>query len=80
MQGFRFNVKFGFIINNPMSNVLSKISSLTNEEILAELKLMREKQENVIWTDPIILTTTNRSPYEIRNIINDTSYSISTDN
>ena len=37
---------------------------------------MREKQENVIWTDPIILTTTNYRPYEIRNIVSDSTYSI----
>jgi hypothetical protein len=75
MQSFKFNVKFGFIINKPKSGPFSKNSSLTNQEIFAELKLMREKQENVIWTDPIILTTTNYSPYEIRNIINDSTYS-----
>jgi hypothetical protein len=80
MQGFRSSVKFGFIINKPKSSVLSKNSSLTNQEIFDELKLMREKQENIIWADPIILTTTNCSPYEIRNIINETTYSITTKN
>jgi hypothetical protein len=77
MQSFKFNVKFGFIIIKPKSSPFSKNSSLTNQEIFAELKLMREKQENVIWTDPIILTTTNYRPYEIRNIVSDSTYSIS---
>lgn len=76
MQSFKFNVKFGFIINKPKSSPFSKNSSLTNQEIFAELKLMREKQENVIWAEPIILTTTNYRPYEIRNIVSDSTYSI----
>jgi hypothetical protein len=78
MEGFRSSVKFGFIIIKPKVSVLSK--SLTNEEIFEELKIMRGKKENIIWADPIILTTTNCSPYEIRNIINDTTYSINTKN
>lgn len=80
MPGFKFNVKFGFIINKPKSRPFLKNSSLTNQEIFEELKLMREKKENVIWTDPIILTTTNYCPYEIRNIINDSTNTISTKN
>jgi hypothetical protein len=78
MEGFRSNVKFGFIIIKPKSGVLSK--TLTSQEILDELKLMREKRENIIWAEPIVLTTTNCSPYEIRNIINETTYSITTKN
>jgi hypothetical protein len=80
MQGFRSSVKFGFIISKPKSSVLSKNSSLTNQEIFDELKLLREKQENIIWANPIVLTSTNCSPYEIRNIINETTYSITTKN
>lgn len=75
VQSFKYDVKFGFIINKPKSRPFSKNSSLTDQEIFAELKSMREKQENVIWTNPILLTTTNYSPYEIRNIINDSTYS-----
>lgn len=79
MNGFNTNVKFGFIINKPKTKFGRKIPT-TNHEILSELKLMREKQENVIWSDPVSLTATSFNPYEIRNIINDSTYSMSTRN
>lgn len=34
------------------------------------------KQENVVWSDPVILSTSNFEPYEISDIINETSYSV----
>lgn len=67
---FNPSVRFGFIISKPKSG------SFTNNEIVSCLKQMREKQENVIWSDPVILTMTNSMTYEIRNIINDSTYTI----
>lgn len=76
MQGFLHNVKFGFIFNERKSTPFNKNTPLTNEEIISELQALREKQENVIWSDPVPLTATNFKQYEIRDIINDSTYSI----
>jgi hypothetical protein len=71
-----FDVKFGFIINKPRTKLLSKNEFPGDQEIFNELKQMRTKQENVIWSEPIVLTTTNYCPYEIRNILNDSTYTV----
>lgn len=76
MQGFLHNVKFGFIFNERKSTPFNKNTPLTNEEIISELQALREKQENIIWSDPVPLTATNFKQYEIRDIINDSTYSI----
>ena len=76
MQDFLHNVKFGFIFNERKSTPFNKNTPLTNEEIISELQALREKQENVIWSDPVPLTATNFKQYEIRDIINDSIYSI----
>lgn len=76
MQGFLHNVKFGFIFYERKSTPFNKNTPLTNEEIISELQALREKQENVIWSDPVPLTATNFKQYEIRDIINDSTYSI----
>jgi rRNA-processing protein FCF1 len=76
MQGFLHNVKFGFIFNERKPTLFNKNTPLTNEEIISELQALREKQENVIWSDPVPLTATNFKQYEIRDIINDSTYSI----
>ncbi len=76
MQGFIHNVKFGFIFYERKSTPFNKNTPLTNEEIISELQALREKQENVIWSDPVPLTATNFKQYEIRDIINDSTYSI----
>lgn len=68
MANFNHNIRFGFILSKPKSRPFGTNIPLTNQEIISELKLMREKQENVIWSDPVVLTTTNFNPYEIRNI------------
>jgi hypothetical protein len=75
--GFSYNTRFGFIISEPKSGLLKKNIPMTDQKITSELKSMREKQENVIWSDPVILSTNNFKPYEIRNIINDSTYSMS---
>jgi len=77
MRDFHHNIRFGFILNGRKSTLLGKKISMTNQEIISELQNMREKQENVIWSDPVVLTATNFSQYEIRDIINDTTYYIS---
>jgi len=71
ISNFNHNVRFGFILNKP------KTGPITNHEIVTDLKSLREKMENVIWSDPVILTATNYNSYEIRDIINDSTYSIS---
>ena len=76
MQGFLHNVKFGFVFCERKSTPFNKKTPLTNEEIISELQDLREKQENVIWSDPVPLTATNFKQYEIRDIINDSTYSI----
>lgn len=76
MQGFIHNVNFGFILSERKSTSFNKNTPLTNEEIISELQTLREKQENVIWSDPVPLTATNFKQYEIRDIINDSTYSI----
>jgi hypothetical protein len=79
MNAFNHNVRFGFIISKPKTG-FGKNIPITNHEIVSDLKLMREKQENVIWSDPVVLSAINFNPYEIRNIINDSTYSMSTRN
>jgi rRNA-processing protein FCF1 len=76
MQGFLHNVRFGFIFNERKSKPFNKNTPLTNEVIISELQTLREKQENVIWSDPVTLTATNFQQYEIRDVINDSTYSI----
>lgn len=71
ISNFNYNVRFGFILSKP------KPGPTTNHAIVTDLKLFRENQENVIWSDPVILTATNFNSFEIRDIINDSTYSIS---
>lgn len=74
IKEFNHNVRFGFIISKP------KTGPITNHAIVSDLKSMREKQENAIWSAPVILTATNSNSYEIKNIINDSTYSMSNQN
>lgn len=71
MSAFNPRVRFGFIICKPQKG------PVTNHEIVTELKAMREKQENVIWSSPVTLTATNSNSYEIRNIIDEAALSTS---
>jgi hypothetical protein len=59
-------IKFGFIVLNP-----KKIDFINVQDRLME---MRDKQENVIWSDPIYFDPTNGEPFEIKTILNDTTY------
>jgi hypothetical protein len=59
-------IKFGFIVLNP-----KKLDFFNVQERLRE---MRDKQENVIWSDPIYFDPTNGEPFEIKTILNDTTY------
>lgn len=80
MANFNHNIRFGFVISSPKKKPFGSDYHITNHEIISELKLMREKQENIIWSDPVVLTATNYNPFNIRNIINDSTYSMSTGN
>ena len=68
MANFNHNIRFGFILSEPKSGPFGTNIPYTNQEIISELKLMREKQENAIWSDPVVFTITNFKPYEIKNI------------
>lgn len=70
LSNFNYSVRFGFILSKP------KTGPIKNYDIVSDLKLLREKQENVIWSDPVLLTVTNFNSFEIRDIINDSTYSI----
>jgi len=59
-------VRFGFVVLNP------KIIDFTN--VHDKLIEIREKRENVIWSDPIYFDPANGRPYEIKTIVNDSTY------
>lgn len=66
-------VKFGFIL------LTRKYLFSQEESAYVLLDRMRKRQENIIWSSPIILHTTSFHPYEIRYIINDTTFSKASD-
>jgi hypothetical protein len=59
-------VKFGFIVFNPKNFDISNVHNRFME--------MRDKQENVIWSDPIYFYPTNGELFEIKTILNDSTY------
>jgi hypothetical protein len=63
-------IKFGFII------LTLKYLFAQEERAYILLNRMRERQENIVWSDPITLHTTSFTPYEVRYIINDSTYSV----
>ncbi len=65
--------RFGFIIDEPKKK-FGKYIPMTNHAIVSELKLMRQNQDNVIWSDPIALTSTNFTPYIINDLVQDSSF------
>jgi hypothetical protein len=72
IKGFTPSGRFGFVIDKPKKK-FGKYIARTNNEIVTELKLMRQKQESVVWSDPVVLTATNFNSYKIRNIVRDSS-------
>lgn len=78
IKGFTPSGRFGFIVDKPKKK-FGKYISRTNNEIVTELKLMRQNSENVIWSDPVILTATNFNSYKIRDIASDSSLMIKND-
>lgn len=72
IKGFTPSGRFGFIIDEPQKK-FGKHISRSNNEIVTELKLMRQNQESVVWSDPVILTATNFNSYKIRDIVRDSS-------
>jgi len=65
IEGFKSEVKFGFVL------VGTKLFRESPREKLAE---MNEKQQNVIWSEPITLEICSFHPYEILREINDSTY------
>jgi hypothetical protein len=62
-------LKFGFIL-------LTSRNTLSQEESVIQLLLrMRERHENIIWSTPITMETTSFLPFEILDVINDTTFS-----
>jgi hypothetical protein len=78
IKGFTPSGRFGFIVDKPKKK-FGKYISRTNNEIVTELKMMRQNSENVIWSDPVILTATNFNSYKIRDIASDSSVMIKND-
>lgn len=72
-RGFTPYGRIGFIIDEPKKK-FGKYVEMTNHAIVTELKLMRQNQTNVIWSDPIALTSTNFYPYKINDLIKDSSF------
>lgn len=77
IKEFEREIKFGFVFNQPKYRLGLNIPKLIiDKDPIRETEEMRDKQENVIWSDPIELSTVSFNPFEIRNIINDTTYTI----
>lgn len=70
-------MRFGFVLNRAKyKHGLKKNGLSITEDPIDELKRMSENQENVIWTENITMHATSFMPFEIRNIINDSTFSI----
>ena len=59
-------VKFGFIVLSPKNLDIYKVHNRLME--------MRNKQENVIWSDKLYFEPTNEVPFEIKRILDDSTY------
>jgi hypothetical protein len=68
------SVKFGFILNQPKYR-FGKL--IIQKDPIQEIGEMREKLENIVWSHPINLNPVFYNHYQIRNIISDSTYSIS---
>lgn len=70
-------VRFGFVLCGvEYKQDLKKNGLSIAVDPIDELKRMRDNLENVIWTENITLLGTSFRPFEIRNIINDSTFSI----
>ena len=65
IEGFKSEVKFGFVLVGTKS---------LQENSIEKLAEMNEKQQNVIWSEPITLNTCSFHPYEILREINDSTF------
>ena len=72
LSNFNPNIRFGFVFCKPKTGIGKLIHSETTD-LISELRLMRQKQENIIWSEPVALTATNFNPYVIRNFIKDST-------
>ena len=68
LQVLNNQVKFGFILVKPKRYDPDFNTSIVRES--------RKNLQNVIWSDPITLPHTSFQPYEIKQIISDSTYSI----
>jgi len=66
-KDIRNSIRFGFVIVKPPYFGMS--------ESAARLRKMNMQQENVIWSEPIIFYPCDFHPYEIKNKVNDSTYS-----
>lgn len=74
IKGLGSQFKFGFIVNEPKYKIgLDKTLDPTQIPY-DELMRMRRTKENTIWSKPFDLFGDNYFLYEIRNIINDSTY------
>jgi hypothetical protein len=69
-------IRFGFIINKPKYRFGLNKSPYTGQDPLTELFDMRKDKKNVIWSEPTDLFASNEFRYEIRSIINDSTFCI----
>jgi len=58
-------VKFGFVLATP---------EMIKGDPLDEMAIMNRLKENVIWSEPIILSTCSSHPYKIYQEINDSAF------
>jgi len=61
------NIKLGFVYANRKNFF---------DVPTRKLRKMNEKKENVIWSEPINLSVANFHPYEIREVISNSSFTI----
>jgi hypothetical protein len=64
------NIRFGFILAQ-----VDDFDRKGDKSPVDQLEEMRENKENVIWSESIDLSVTTYHPYQIRTIINDTTFS-----
>jgi hypothetical protein len=70
------SLRFGFIINKPKYKDVDPKSLEIIKDPRDELLEMRNEKINVIWSKKVRLFGYNEFLYEIRNIINDSIYSV----
>ncbi len=70
------SLRFGFIINKPKYKVGDPKTLEIKKNIMDELIEMRNENKSTVWSKKVMLFEWNEFLYEIRNIINDSTYSV----